>query len=480
MDEGDVEMSEEKPNPNSRDSGRNLPRVESHGHQTDTTKKGTSIHNETSLMEAILERDNMFAAYRNVKRNKGAPGIDNMTVKDLKEFLKTEWPRIREELLEGRYQPQPVKQVEIPKPDGGVRKLGIPTVIDRLIQQATHQVLNSIFDPQFSESSYGFRPGRSAQQAVLKAREYVTEGREWVVDMDLEKFFDAVNHDILMSRVARKIKDKRVLKLIRKYLQAGIMIGGIETIRETGTPQGGPLSPLLSNVLLDDLDKELERREHKFCRYADDCNIYVKSKAAGERVLESIKNFLESKLKLKVNEGKSKVAKPGSRKFLGYTIMKRNGKQFIRVASKAITRMKDKIRTHLKQGKGRKLETTIKGMRPILKGWINYFKLTEAETPLKELDSWIRRKLRRIIWKQMKRSWTRAKALIKRGVEKDVAWKTAQSRKGPWRCSKTIAMHLAFSNEVFEEMGLVSLLKEKQKLSEVSRTAVYGTVRTVV
>src|SRR3990167_9574884 len=267
MDEGDVEMSEEKPNPNSRDSGRNLPRVESHGYQTDTTKKGTSIHNETSLMEAILERDNMFAAYRNVKRNKGAPGIDNMTVKDLKEFLKTEWPRIREELLEGRYQPQPVKQVEIPKPDGGVRKLGIPTVIDRLIQQATHQVLNSIFDPQFSESSYGFRPGRSAQQAVLKAREYVTEGREWVVDMDLEKFFDAVNNDILMSRVARKIKDKRVLKLIRKYLQAGIMIGGIETIRETGTPQGGPLSPLLSNVLLDDLDKELERLEHKLCRY---------------------------------------------------------------------------------------------------------------------------------------------------------------------------------------------------------------------
>jgi len=480
MDEGDVEMSEEKPNPHSRDSGRNLPRVESNGHQTDTARKGTPIHNETSLMEAILERDNMFAAYRNVKRNKGAPGIDNMTVEDLKEFLKTEWPRIKEELLEDRYQPQPVKQVEIPKPDGGMRKLGIPTVMDRMIQQAIHQVLNSIFDPQFSESSYGFRPGRSAQQAVLKAREYVAEGREWVVDMDLEKFFDRVNHDILMARVARKIKDKRVLKLIRKYLQSGIMIGGLETIRESGTPQGGPLSPLLSNVLLDELDKELERRDHKFCRFADDCNIYVKSKAAGERVMESIKDFLESKLKLKVNEGKSKVAKPGSRKFLGYTIMKRKGKQIIRVAPKAITRMKDKVRLNLKQGKGRNLKTTIREMYPILKGWINYFKLTEAETPLEELDSWIRRKLRRVIWKQMKRPWTRAKALMKRGVEKDMAWRTAKSRKGPWRCSKTIAMHVAFPNDFFKGMGLISLLKEKQKMSEVSRTAVYGTVRTVV
>ena len=270
MNERDAETRDEKAVSYSRDSGRNLRKVEQCEHQTGTARREDSIQNE-ALMEIMLGRANMEAAYRKVVSNKGAPGVDGMTTEDLKAYLQTDWIRIKEELLTGRYKPKPVKQVEIPKPDGGVRKLGIPTVIDRLIQQAIHQILNPIFDPNFSESSYGFRPGRGAHQAILKAREYIAEGRRWVVDLDLEKFFDRVSHDILMSRVARKIKDKRILLLIRKYLQAGIMIGGLETAREEGTPQGGPVSPLLSNILLDELDKELETREHKFCRYADDC-----------------------------------------------------------------------------------------------------------------------------------------------------------------------------------------------------------------
>jgi RNA-directed DNA polymerase len=468
MNEGDVEMSEEKPNPCSRENGRNPKRVERCGHQTVTVKRENSIHNETSLMEAVLERDNMLEAYRNVMRNKGSPGIDKITVKGLKAYTKENWLRIREELLEGRYRPQPVKSVEIPKPGGGMRKLGIPTVIDRLIQQALHQVLYPIFDPGFSEYSYGFRPGKNAHQAVQKAKEYIAEGREWVVDMDLEKFFDRVNHDILMSRVARKVKDKRVLKLIRGYLQAGIMVEGIEAPREEGTPQGGPLSPLLSNILLDELDKELEARGHKFCRYADDCNIYVKSEKAGRRVMESAKKFLEEKLKLRVNKEKSKVAKPGTRKFLGYTIMRRSGSPIIRISSKAMDRIKDKLRDKIQEGRGKKLETTIKELKPILKGWINYFKLTEVETPLHKLDAWIRRKLRKVIWKQMKRPWTRAKALIKRGVKEDDAWGVAKSRKGPWRCVKAKPVQQAFPNSYFETMGLVSLLEERRKLTKVS------------
>jgi len=293
MNGKDAGIPEEKPESYSRDSGRNLPRVECCERPTITAKRENSTQETASLMEAALERENMKVAYARVVSNKGAPGVDQMTTRDLKAYLKKHWPQIKDELLAGRYQPNLVKQVEIPKPDGGVRKLGIPTVIDRLIQQALHQVLSPIFESNFSESSYGFRPGRNAHQAVLKAREYIAEGRKWVVDLDLEKFFDRVNHDILMSRVARKIKDKKMLLLIRKYLQAGIMIGGIETSREEGTPQGGPLSPLLSNILLDDLDKELEERGHKFCRYADDCNIYVKSEKAGQRVMASVKRYLE-------------------------------------------------------------------------------------------------------------------------------------------------------------------------------------------
>jgi RNA-directed DNA polymerase len=462
MNGKDTEISVETPNSYSEDSGRNLRKAECCECPTVTAKREDPIQETAFLMEEVLKRENMKIAYAKVVSNKGSPGIDQMTTRDLEDYLKKHWLQIKDELMAGRYQPKPVKQVEIPKPDGGVRKLGIPTVIDRLIQQALHQVLSPIFEKDFSESSYGFRPRRSAQQAVLKAKEYVAEGRNWVVDLDLEKFFDRVNHDILMSRVARKIKDKKVLLLIRKYLQAGIMVDGIESAREEGTPQGGPLSPLLSNVLLDDLDKTLEERGHKFCRYADDCNIYVKSKEAGQRVMESTKSYLEKHLKLKVNEGKSKVARPGGRKFLGYTVV--HGKVRIRIADKAIDKLKDKVREKLQRGKGKSLKRTIKELKPLLKGWINYFKLTEVQDILKRLDAWIRRKLRKIIWEQLKRTWTRAKALIKQGVSKDIAWDTAKSRKGAWRNSRTGAMHQAYPSSYFEDMGLVSLFQEKQRL----------------
>jgi RNA-directed DNA polymerase len=465
MNERDAENRDEKTVSYLRDSGRNPRKVKYCEHQTITARRENSIQNET-LIEIMLGRANMELAYRKVVSNKGAPGVDGMTTEDLKAHLQINWLTVKEELMTGRYKPQPVKQVEIPKPDGGVRKLGIPTVMDRLIQQALHQILNPIFDPIFSESSYGFRPGRSAHQAILKAKEYIAEGRRWVVDLDLEKFFDKVNHDILMSRVARKVKDKHILLLIRKYLQAGIMIGGIETIREEGTPQGGPLSPLLSNILLDELDKELETRGHKFCRYADDCNVYVKSKESGERVMKSIKALLEKRLKLKVNEEKSKVERPWKRKFLGYTVTNEK-KSRITIAKKTIDRMKDKIREKIGQGRGRSLATTIKELQPLLRGWISYFRYTEVDSALKELDSWIRRKLRKILWKQMKQPKTRAKEMMKQGVAEEMARKTAGSRKGAWRNAMTKAMHIAFPISFFESMGLISLFQRKQKFSVV-------------
>jgi RNA-directed DNA polymerase len=462
MDEEDVEISEERPESYLRDSGRNLRRVKCCERQTNTAKREHSLQERASLMEAVLERGNMKAAYARVVSNKGAPGVDRMTTGDLKAYLNKHWLQIKDEMLAGIYQPDLVKQVEIPKPDGGMRKLGIPTVIDRLIQQALHQVLSPIFEPNFSESSYGFRPGRNTHQAVQKAKEYIAEGRQWVVDLDLEKFFDRVNHDILMSRVARKIKDKRVLLLIRQYLQAGIMIGGLETAREEGTPQGGPLSPLLSNILLDDLDKELEARGHKFCRYADDCNIYVKSEEAGRRVMASTKRYLEERLKLKVNDQKSEVARPWKRKFLGYTVTW--GIPRLKIAAKAIDKLKDKVRDKLQQGRGKSLESTIKELRPLLKGWINYFKLTEVQRPLERLDQWIRRKLRKIIWEQLKNPRTRERALIRQGVNKEEAQRTAGTRKGAWRSSLTSAMHQAYPISYFERLELVSLHQERLRL----------------
>src|SRR5215467_1558621 len=443
--------------------------------ETEAGASGVTARGEDSspeceqLMEAVVERGNMQTALQRVTSNRGAAGVDKMTVEELKPYLKEEWKRIKEELLADEYRPSAVLKVEIPKADGkGMRKLGIPTVIDRLIQQALHQVLSPIFEPDFSESSYGFRPGRSAQDAVRQARAYVSEGRRWVVDIDLEKFFDRVNHDIMMSRLARRIKDKRVLRLIRRYLQAGMMEGGLETQRREGTPQGGPLSPLLSNILLDELDKELERRGHKFCRYADDCNVYVRSRSAGERVKESITGFLERRLRLKVNEEKSAVERPWKRKFLGYT-MTWHREPRIKVAESSVKRLKVKLREILRRGRGRNIGKLIEEeLTPLLRGWMNYFRLAEVKGIFEGLDGWIRRKLRCVIWRQWKRTFARAKGLMKRGLERERALKSAMNGRGSWWNSGASHMNEAFPKTYFDRCGLVSLLDQRLKFQRAS------------
>jgi RNA-directed DNA polymerase len=446
-----------------------------------TAKRANSSPEEMQLMEWVVERENMKKALKRVEENKGASGVDEMPVAELREYLKAEWPRIKEELLSGRYKPEAVREVEIPKPGGkGMRTLGIPTVLDRLIQQAVHQVLSPIFDPEFSESSYGFRPGRSAHQAVAKARQYVASGKRWVVDMDLEKFFDRVNQDVLMARVARKVTDKRVLLLIRRFLQAGIMKEGVTQVRREGTPQGGPLSPLLSNILLDDLDKELESRGHCFCRYADDCNIYVGSKQSGERVMKSVTEFLASRLRLKVNQEKSAVDRPWERKFLGYSMTAERNPR-LKVAVESLKRLRGKLKEIFRKGRGRNLERFIKEeLNPLLKGWINYFRHAEVKLIFEELDSWIRRKLRCIIWRQLKRTYTRARKLMSRGIQEQRAFESAANGRGPWWNSGASHMNEAFKKSYFDRMKLVSLLNELRKLQFTLRTAVYGTVRTVV
>jgi group II intron reverse transcriptase/maturase len=382
-----------------------------------------------------------------------------MTIGELPGYLRCNWHLVREQLLNGTYRPKPVRRVEIPKTNGGIRLLGVPTVLDRVIQQAMHQVLTPLFDPQFSGNSYGFRPGRNAQQAVHQAKSYQVSGKRWVVDMDLAQFFDEVNHDILISRVSRKVKDRRMVCLIRRYLQAGVMIDGITSRTPKGTPQGGPLSPLLSNILLDDLDKELERRGHSFCRYADDCNIYVGSRRAGERVLSSITGYVETYLKLKVNHSKSAVSRPWKRKFLGYTFSAHKQCK-VRVAKESLKRFRKHLKQLFHMGRGRNVARFIqKDLNPVLRGWIDYFRLAETKGFAEELDQWVRRRLRLIYWRQWKRPWTRFKQLMKLGLSEKRAAKSSFNGKGPWYNSGASHMNRALPKKFFDEMRLLSTLE---------------------
>jgi RNA-directed DNA polymerase len=407
-------------------------------------------------MEAIVERNNLRKALARVKANKGAAGIDGMTVEDLAPYLKEHWPTIRVQLLDGTYKPQPVQRVEIPKASGGQRPLGIPTVLDRFIQQAVMQVLQADWDRTFSEASFGFRPGRSAHQAVAQAQAYIASGHAVVVDFDLEKFFDRVNHDILMGLVAKRVMDKRILKLIRGFLTAGVLADGLVSPTEEGTPQGGPLSPLLSNLMLDVLDKELEKRGHRFVRYADDCNIYVRSHRAGERVMESIEQFLAKRLKLRVNKAKSAVAKPNVRKFLGFSFT--GGKQpRRRIAPQAIDRFKARVRELTRRTGGQSLSQVAKELSCYLIGWRGYFDFCETPSVLRNLDQWTRRRLRAIAWKQWRRGRTRFARLRRHGVGRDLAAQTAGSPHGPWRLSNSPALTIALPNAFFASLGLATL-----------------------
>jgi RNA-directed DNA polymerase len=408
------------------------------------------------LMEEVCERENCKQALARVKANKGSAGMDRMTVQQLPEFLKQHWPKIREQLLSGTYQPQPVKRVEIPKPDGGVRKLGIPTVLDRFVQQAVMQVLQRRWDPTFSEHSYGFRPGRSAHQAVEQAQQYLAEGYRWVVDLDLEKFFDRVNHDRLMGKIAQRVSDKRMLKLIRAFLTAGVMEDGLVSPVDEGTPQGGPLSPLLSNLVLDEWDRELERRGLRFARYADDCNIYVRSRRTGERVMASVTRFLAGKLKLTVNQQKSAVARPWGRKFLGFSFTwQRQPKR--RIAPQALGRFKERVRDLTSRTRGVSIERVAEELSRYLRGWLGYFGRCQTPSVLRGLDEWTRRRLRSVIWKQWKRGRVRFDELRRRGVDRRLAAQTAGSPHGPWRMSNSPALALALSNAYFNSLGIPSL-----------------------
>ena len=407
---------------------------------------------EEGLLERILERENLIRALKQVERNGGSAGVDGMSVKELRPYLKRYWPRLRKTILNGTYRPKPVKRSEIPKPGGGRRNLGVPTVLDRFIQQAISQILQEIWDPKFSPYSYGFRPGRNPHQAVSQAQKYIRRGFTWVVDMDIEKFFDRVNHDLLMRRLRECIDDRRVLRLINLYLKSGVFIGGIVHDTPEGTPQGGPLSPLLSNVLLDELDRELERRGHRFVRYADDCNVYVRSRRAAMRVLKSLSRFLLVRLKLEVNEEKSAVGRPWERQFLGFSFTRT-----LRccLSGKALKRFKVRIRELVYRTRGRNIRKIISELRIYLLGWIAYYGYVQIRSILKELDSWIRRRLRCYLWKQWGRRGYRE--LRNRGISRDLAWNTAKSAHGPWRLSRSPALCIALPGRYFDSMGLPRL-----------------------
>src|SRR6201993_5155579 len=409
------------------------------------------------LMEEVCERENLKEALRQVRGNKGSAGVDGITVSQLTDYLKQHWPAVREQLLNGTYKPKPVRRVEIPKPDGGVRKLGIPTVLDRLIQQAAMQVLQGRWDQTFSEPSHGFGRKHPAHQAVAKAQQYIAEGHRWVVDLDLEKFFDRVNHDKLMAAIARRVRDKRMLKLIRAFLESGVTENGLVSSVEEGTPQGGPLSPLLSNLVLDELDRELERRQHRFVRYADDCNIYVASERAGKRIMHSVTSFLRRRLKLKVNEAKSAVARPQERKFLGFSFTS-GAKPKRRIAPKALLRCKRRVRELTHRTRGVSVEQMTKELASYLRGWKSYFGFSQTPSVLRKLEEWIRRRLRSVIWKQWKRGPVRFERLRQRNIGRDLAAQTAGSPHGPWRLSNSPALQLALSVAYFDSLGLPRLL----------------------
>ena len=436
---------------------------ESRGEAPRATEEGTELAAAESatespasgerLIEEVCQRGNVVRAWKRVQGNGGSPGIDGMRVEELTDYLREHWGTIREQLQRGTYKPQPVKRVEIPKPSGGKRKLGIPTVVDRFIQQGVMQVLQEEWDRTFSEHSYGFRPGRTAHQSVAKAQGYIAEGYYWVVDIDLEKFFDQVNHDKLMGQIAKRVKDKRVVRLIRGYLKAGVMENGLVRATDKGTPQGGPLSPLLSNLVLDELDRELERRGHRFVRYADDCNIYVRSERAGRRVMASVTRFLTQKLQLKVNAEKSGVARPWKRKFLGFSVTANKGPRR-RISPESLKRFKERVRSLTRRTRGVSIGQMVEELNRYVRGWLGYYGYCQTPSVLQDLESWVRRRLRCFMWKQWKRGRRRYAALRTRGVRGDLAAQTAGSPHGPWRISRSPALSYALPNAYFVSLGL--------------------------